>query len=221
MFRSLMAKTEMQQRLLCLSDGERRMTNVLHLMELLHTASTTLHLGPTGLLHWLGQQRANARARPEAAQGLAVQVEPHLHQLPAEGVAPGVLAENELGLARPDRLGTHDLVRECVLQHAVLMDTRLVGERVGPHDRLVSLDHHAGHLADQPAGPEDLLGLDAGPNAAQGLGSGLNGHHRLLQGGITGPLTQAIDGAFNLTCTTANCCEAVRNGHAEVVMAVR
>ena len=68
MFRSLMTHRGLQGRLLSLTDGERRMTNLLHLMELLHTAATTQHLGPTGLLHWLAQQRANARARPEAAQ---------------------------------------------------------------------------------------------------------------------------------------------------------
>ncbi len=70
MFRALMSLTDMEQRLLTSSDGERRITNVLHLMELLHTAATTLHLGPVGLMQWLAIQRApqNAKLRPEAAQ---------------------------------------------------------------------------------------------------------------------------------------------------------
>ncbi|MBW2524768.1 MAG: UvrD-helicase domain-containing protein [Deltaproteobacteria bacterium] len=62
MLRALMAATDLQARLLRLSDGERRLTNVLHLMELLHEAGQAGHLGPAGLLHWLGQQRTDSRA---------------------------------------------------------------------------------------------------------------------------------------------------------------
>ena len=70
MFRALLSVAGVEQRLLALEDGERRVTNVRHLMELLHTASSTLHLGAAGLLQWLAVQRSpeNARARPEAAQ---------------------------------------------------------------------------------------------------------------------------------------------------------
>jgi exodeoxyribonuclease V beta subunit len=68
MFRALMVRRGVQERLLSLTDGERRMTNVLHLMELLHTAARTQHLGPTGLLHWFAQAIAHAKSRPEAAQ---------------------------------------------------------------------------------------------------------------------------------------------------------
>ena len=68
MFRALMVHRDVQRRLLSLTDGERRMTNVLHLMELLHTAARTRHLGPAGLLHWLAEQRTHARLCPESAQ---------------------------------------------------------------------------------------------------------------------------------------------------------
>ncbi len=57
MMRSLMDTGGVQGRLLSLDRGERRMTNFLHLVELLHTAATDLHLGPTALLHWLERQR--------------------------------------------------------------------------------------------------------------------------------------------------------------------
>jgi exodeoxyribonuclease V beta subunit len=68
MFRAFMQTTKLRQRLLTMPDGERRVTNILHLMELLHTAAAALHLGPRGLLAWLAQQRSNAKSRPEAAQ---------------------------------------------------------------------------------------------------------------------------------------------------------
>jgi exodeoxyribonuclease V beta subunit len=68
MFRSLLAEAGVIERLLLGPDGERRVTNLIHLHELLHTAASTLHLGPAGLLSWLRAERAQARARPESAQ---------------------------------------------------------------------------------------------------------------------------------------------------------
>jgi len=46
-------------RLLALPDGERRLTNLLHLAELLHTAASSRHLGIRGLLRWYESQRAD------------------------------------------------------------------------------------------------------------------------------------------------------------------
>ncbi len=57
MMRVLMARGKLHERLLALSDGERRMTNLLQLIELLHAASARSHLGPSGLFNFLGQQR--------------------------------------------------------------------------------------------------------------------------------------------------------------------
>jgi exodeoxyribonuclease V beta subunit len=70
MFRSLLDESGAHRRLLTLADGERRMTNLLHLGELLHSAASTGHLGPAGLLQWLDHQRSNAqqKVRPEANQ---------------------------------------------------------------------------------------------------------------------------------------------------------
>jgi exodeoxyribonuclease V beta subunit len=57
MFRTLMTGEGVKQRLLGLPDGERRLTNVLHLAELLHRAALADDLGPSGLLRWLSRQR--------------------------------------------------------------------------------------------------------------------------------------------------------------------
>ncbi|MBX3181917.1 MAG: UvrD-helicase domain-containing protein [Polyangiaceae bacterium] len=56
------------ERLLGMADGERRLTNVLHLMELLHTAARSAQLGPAGLLAWLDIQRRVPSERAEDAQ---------------------------------------------------------------------------------------------------------------------------------------------------------
>ena len=70
MMRALLTDHNVYARLLGELDGERRMTNLLHLVELLHRASVEEHLGPVGLLAWLRAQRALAkeRSRPEAMQ---------------------------------------------------------------------------------------------------------------------------------------------------------
>ena len=71
-FRTLLDSQSVHARLLRLLDGERRLTNVLHLMELLHTASTEERRGPHALVHWLSQMRTDDATRAalgsEAAQ---------------------------------------------------------------------------------------------------------------------------------------------------------
>jgi exodeoxyribonuclease V beta subunit len=65
MFRALVYEMGAAERLLSFPGGERRLTNVLHLAELLHRAATLEHLGPAALLGWLGEQRrgeSSARA---------------------------------------------------------------------------------------------------------------------------------------------------------------
>ena len=57
MFRSFMQREQVRPRLLAFPDGERRLTNLLHLSEVLHRASVEHRLGVSGLLKWLGEQR--------------------------------------------------------------------------------------------------------------------------------------------------------------------
>jgi exodeoxyribonuclease V beta subunit len=56
-FRYFMLREKVRNRLLALPDGERRLTNVLHLSEVLHQEATEQKLGMVGLLKWLAQQR--------------------------------------------------------------------------------------------------------------------------------------------------------------------
>ena len=51
-----------RKRLLEYGDGERALTNLMHLAELLHEAETSEDLGINGLLSWLIERRANANA---------------------------------------------------------------------------------------------------------------------------------------------------------------
>ena len=68
MFRRLMKAEGVAARLLRFEDGERRLTNVLHLVELLQAAAAADHLGMDGLIDWLATRRQREETTPEDAQ---------------------------------------------------------------------------------------------------------------------------------------------------------
>jgi exodeoxyribonuclease V beta subunit len=62
-FHRMLDEGEVQQRLLARVDGQRQLTDLLHLGELLHSAAVSGHLGPLSLLHWLSQMRLDEDRR--------------------------------------------------------------------------------------------------------------------------------------------------------------
>ncbi len=76
MFRSFLAKEGIRERILSWSDGERRLTNILHLAEILHQASLRGNgsladggrQGAAGLVGWLARQRDPDAPRLEEHQ---------------------------------------------------------------------------------------------------------------------------------------------------------
>jgi exodeoxyribonuclease V beta subunit len=64
-YRKMLTDLGAEKRLLALVDGERRMTNLLHLAELLHGTEVRERLGPSALVRWLGLMRAEERPDPE------------------------------------------------------------------------------------------------------------------------------------------------------------
>lgn len=68
MMQRLIDERHMRRRLLGLSDGERRLTNLLHAVELLHQASHERHLSPAGLLGWLVTERQRPARDSEATE---------------------------------------------------------------------------------------------------------------------------------------------------------
>jgi hypothetical protein len=69
MLRRWMVDERVSERLLARADGERRMTNLLHLCECLHEAwqGASGHASPEALLRWLHNQRSQGR-RDDATQ---------------------------------------------------------------------------------------------------------------------------------------------------------
>ena len=68
MFRQLVRDVGVTERLLAHQGGERRLTNVLHLAELLDRAAAERKLGPAALLDWLLEQRRDDANRGEHAE---------------------------------------------------------------------------------------------------------------------------------------------------------
>jgi len=82
MFHALLDDADVRARLLARSDGERRLTDLLHLGELLHDAATRQHLGPLALLQWLGEMRSDRSKRAElAGESAQVRLEHDEHAL--------------------------------------------------------------------------------------------------------------------------------------------
>jgi len=73
MFRAMLTTVDAPERVLRLRDGERRMTNLLHLAELLHGATAREHLGPAGLLRWFDEARRGEQARDAEAAKLRLE----------------------------------------------------------------------------------------------------------------------------------------------------
>ncbi|MEY4550739.1 MAG: helicase/exodeoxyribonuclease beta subunit [Pseudomonadota bacterium] len=74
MCRQLLSRHGLEERLLGLTDGERRMTNLLQLIELLHEAGVRGHLGPSGVVQFLVQQRRGELIGMEA-EGAQIRLE--------------------------------------------------------------------------------------------------------------------------------------------------
>ena len=68
MLRSFLKEEKVLTRLIAFADGERRNTNLLHLMEVLHQASMERKLNMTGLLKWLSEQRDRNAPRSDEHQ---------------------------------------------------------------------------------------------------------------------------------------------------------
>jgi exodeoxyribonuclease V beta subunit len=68
MYRFFMNQEGVKKRILSLEDGERRLTNLLHISELLHKKSEEKNLKMTGLIKWLSEQRDPSTTRLEEHQ---------------------------------------------------------------------------------------------------------------------------------------------------------
>jgi len=79
-FRRLLDEAGVHQRLLAQPDGERCLTNVLHLGELLQSTVAETRCGPLRLLEWLSRLRRDERSRGElAGESAQIRLESDAH----------------------------------------------------------------------------------------------------------------------------------------------
>jgi exodeoxyribonuclease V beta subunit len=72
-FRLLDAETSLRERVAALPGGERILTNILHLAELLNAAERSGKLSAAGLAKWLSTQRADTAARPRDGHAMRLE----------------------------------------------------------------------------------------------------------------------------------------------------
>ncbi len=132
-------------------------------------------------------------------------------------MSAGMLAEDDARLRDADRLGSHDLIGAFFLNEAILVDSRFMGEGVCPHDCLVRLHRNSGDLGQQFRGVVNLFRFDPRVEPEQ-VSSRVQGHDNLLHCGVTRPLTDSVDRAFDLAGAVFQGSQGVGNGNAEVIV---
>ena len=189
-------------------------------------------VGLGALAHLVGDDRLQVergdllllvRDRLEALERLvqraALDLEAELLQGVLECMAAGVLAQDDRVRLEADLGRVHDLVGGALLEHAVLVDAGLVGERVPPNNSLVRRNGVAGQAGDQPAGARQLARVDVRVQAMR-VAAGPKQHHDLLERAVAGALADAVDRALHLPGAGEDTREGVGDGQAEVIVAV-
>lgn len=74
-FTLMLHTCQVQVQLFALRDGERRMTDLLHLAELLHGVAARQRLGPLSLLHFLSDMRSDREARGAVLESAQLRLE--------------------------------------------------------------------------------------------------------------------------------------------------
>src|SRR5918996_1672904 len=87
--------------------------------------------------------------------------------------------------------GVHDLVGAALLEHAVLVDAGLVGERVATDHGLVRLHRVAGEPRDHAARARQLAGVEPGVEPVL-VPARAQQHHDLLQRAVAGALADPV-----------------------------
>ncbi|PKL99946.1 MAG: hypothetical protein CVV17_08700, partial [Gammaproteobacteria bacterium HGW-Gammaproteobacteria-7] len=134
--------------------------------------------------------------------------------------AATVAAQHHLRAIHADIFGTDDFVGVAMAQHAVLMDTRFVRERVGANDGLVALHLHASQTGEQARGRHQPAAIDTGV-AAVHFRTHLERHYQFFQRAVAGALADAVDGAFHLHRAAFDRGQGVGHRHAQIVVAMR
>jgi exodeoxyribonuclease V beta subunit len=149
MFRHLMSASQLQQRLFRHLDGERRVTNLLHLSELLQAAAVNENLGPTGLTAWLNRQRDPGRTLEDPAFEMRLESDARAVQVATIHASKGLefpvvfcpfLWDSRGEHGKPDHLLFHDSADE----HRLKLDVG--SEDFADHHKLAQQENYGEYL---------------------------------------------------------------------------
>lgn len=155
----------------------------------------------------------------KALESVVIEVEAQLSDAVAEGVSAAVFAEYEVLADITDVFGAHDFVGGAFLEDAMLVDAGFMGKGILAYDGFISLDLHSCDGGDEVAGGIEFLSDDTGANFVV-IAASAECHDDFFEGGISGTLPEAVDGAFDLASTGFDGREAVGDSESEVIVAV-
>ena len=124
-----------------------------------------------------------------------------------------MLAQNELVLA-PDHGGVHALVVRQIFHQSIDMDASLVAEHPLADQALAPAHRFAGGRLDAGGQFREFAQIDTGFNAVQLAQT----HHDFFQGGIAGPLAQAVDRGVQMRRTGDGSRQCVGSRQPQVVV---
>ena len=131
-----------------------------------------------------------------------------------------MFAEHQFSLGHADCFRRNDLIRERVLDDAVLMDARFVRESIRADDGFVRRDTRPCNFCKQPAGWINFAQLDFRAEAEVRVSHG-QCDRKLFERSISGAFADAVDRALDLARACANRRERIRDRKAQVVVAMR
>ena len=157
------------------------------------------------------------KAHKGAIHVFLAQIEAQVLQPFVEGVAPGVFAHYQAVAGDTNGLGRHDLVSLFVLEHPILVNARLMSERVIAHHRLVDRNRNTRDLRNQSGTRIELLAGDVRVEI-EIVFTRPQRHYDLFQGGIAGAFADAVDRALDLPSTVVHRGKRIRHRQTQVVM---
>ena len=92
------------------------------------------------------------KAAVDVIECAAVKLVAELFAANVERVTTGMLAQHQLRIGHAHGLRRHNLISQRILEHAVLVDSRLVREGVASGNSFIRLHGHAGNFAEHLAG---------------------------------------------------------------------
>jgi DNA-binding transcriptional LysR family regulator len=131
-----------------------------------------------------------------------------------------MLSENEPAAGHSHFFGQNNFVGERIFQDAVLVNARFVSEGVGADHGFIGRDGDSRDRREQAAGGIDFLEADIRRGTETALAD-VKRYCDFFERGITCAFTDSVDGAFHLAGSRADCGQRIRNGEAEIVVAVR